>query len=170
MSRPVQEGELPSGALLELYRVTGGHVDCFVADVPGAVALPDLITAFYSSAAFRPERWLLGAVLGKPADDADVARLAADQTKRFSAWTVEGRRGDEILLCDYQGKTRSWLKVAAIPGGTRLHFGSAVVPAKSRTAKAAFTLLLGFHRWYSRTLLREAVRQLDRNRRSAAAR
>jgi hypothetical protein len=170
MSSPVQEGELPSGALLEIYRVDGGHVDCFVADVPGVVALADLITAFYCSGAFLPERWLLGAVLGKRADDADVARLAAGQTERFSAWTVEGRRGDEILLCDYQGKTRSWLKVATIQGGTRLYFGSAVVPAKNRTDKAAFTLLLGVHRWYSLTLLRGAVRQLDRNQRSAAAR
>ena len=167
MSRPIKEGELPSGALLESYRVAGGHVDCFVADVTGAVALPDLIIAFYSSSAFRPERWLLGAVLGKPADDADVARLATGHTERFSVWKVEGRRGDEILLCDYQGKTRSWLKVATIPDGTRLHFGSAVVPAKNRTDKAAFTLLLGLHKWYSRTLLRGAVRQLDRRPRPA---
>lgn len=163
MNGRVAAGELPSGALLESYRAERGYVDCFVADVFPAADLEELITAFYSSIAFRPERWLLGALLGKRASEADVARLAAGQTERFSAWTVESRRSDEILLRDYQGKTRSWLKVTSIPGGTRLFFGSAVVPAKSRADKEAFTLLQGFHRWYSRVLLRGAVRRLNRN-------
>ena len=160
MTGKVAEGVLPAGALLERYRIEGGHVDCYTAEVPFAVDLSSLITAFYTSGAFRPERWLLGALLGKRANDRDVAALAAGTVQRFSAWSVEDRREDEILLCDFQGKTRSWLKVLPIPGGTRLHFGSAVVPTKSRTDKAAFSLLLGFHRLYSRILLRGAVRRL----------
>ena len=159
----VAAGELPSGALLESYRAEGGYVDCFVSDVSPAVDLAGLITEFYSSIAFRPERWMLGVLLGKWAGNADVVRFAAGQTQRFSAWTVESRRSDEILLCDYRGKTRSWLKVASIHGGTRLYFGTAVVPAKRRADKAAFTLLLGFHRWYSRILLSGAVRRLNRH-------
>jgi hypothetical protein len=157
MNRGVFEGQLPPGTLLERYRVDGGHVDCYVAQVPRNVNLGQLISAFYNSSAFRPERWLLGAVLGKKAGSNDVAQLAAGQTTHFSAWSVEARRDDEILLCDYQGRTRSWLKVLAIEGGTRLHFGSAVVPAKSMPERQAFSFLMGFHRLYSRLLLGSAV-------------
>jgi hypothetical protein len=160
MNRAVAPAELPPGALLERYRVEGGHTDCYVAEVAHSVDLSQLITAFYTSSAFRPERWLLGVLLGKKADDGDVARLASGETSRFSAWTVEARRDDEILLCDFQGRTRSWLKVLPIEGGTRLHFGSAVVPSETRTDRVVFSALLGFHRLYSRVLLKGAVKQL----------
>ena len=158
MNGAVAAAELPVGALLERYRAEGGHVDCYVAQVPRAVDLGQLITAFYTSAAFRPERWLLGVVLGKRADDGDVARLAAGETTHFSAWTVEARSDDQILLCDFQGRTRSWLMVRPLTGGTQLHFGSAVVPQKRRVDRLVFSALLGFHRWYSRALLKGAVR------------
>jgi hypothetical protein len=151
---------LPEGALLNRYDVPGGYVDCFTCDVARSVDLPQLIGAFYQSRAFRPERWLLGAVLGKKADNEDVARLARGEAEQFSAWSVEARSADQIMLCDFQGKTRSWLMVMPIEQGTRLHFGSAVVPARSRTDRIAFAALTGFHRWYSRTLLRSALRGL----------
>lgn len=156
----VVAAQLPPGALLERYRVEGGHVDCYIAEVPHTVDLAGLIAAFYNSKAFRFERWLLGALLGKHAGPGDVARLAAGETERFSAWTVEARRENQILLCDFQGQTRSWLMVCAVDGGTRLHFGSAVVPAKTRANRLVFTALLGLHRWYSRALFRGAVRGL----------
>jgi len=160
MSVSVTQAALPSRTLLEPYGRTGGYVDCFIADLRQAVTLPDLITAFYTSWAFRPERWLLGGLLGKHADNAAVARLASGEIDRFSAWSVEARCDDEILLCDYQGKTRSWLMVQSQAGGTRVHFGSAVVPAKSRVDRMAFAGLLSFHRWYSRQLLKAAVSRL----------
>ena len=122
MNPAVAEAQLAPGALLEPYRTQGGHTDCYVAEVSRSGDLGQLITACYTSRAFRPERWLLGALLGKRADDSDVAKLASGQTTRFSAWSVEDRRGDEILLCDFQSRTRSWLKVLPIEGGTRLHF------------------------------------------------
>lgn len=148
---------LPSGSQLESYRAAQGYVDCFAAELPRTVSLPQFIEAFYTSRAFRPERWLIGTLLGKRADNGDVARLAAGETERFSAWNVEARRQDQILMCDFQGKTRSWLMVMPIPGGTRLHFGSAVV----KPGDPIFKALLGFHGWYSRVLLSGAVRQLD---------
>lgn len=160
MNGAVTEADLPSGALLERYRTEGGHVDCYIAEVPRPVDLGQLITAFYTSGAFRPERWLLGALLGKRADEADVAQLAAGQTDRFSAWTVEVRSDNEILLCDFQGRTRSWLMVVPIAGGTRLHFGSAVVAQKRGADRLMFRALLGFHRLYSRVLLKGAVSNL----------
>lgn len=156
MTAKVAPAELPAGALLETYRQGGGYVDCFAVDLPRAVSLPQLIKAIYTSRAFRPERWLIGTLLGKHANDGDVARLAAGEVERFSAWSVEARREDQILLCYYQGRTRSWLMVQALPGGTRIHFGSAVV----KPGDPVFKALLGFHGWYSRALLSGAVRQL----------
>ncbi len=160
MNRAVVSAELPGDALLERYRAEGGHVDCYVVEVPRSVDLRQLITAFYTSTVFRPERWLLGALLGKRANNADVARLAAGETTRFSAWSVEARGEDQILLCDFQGRTRSWLMVLPIEGGTRLHFGSAVIPQKRRADRALFSALLGFHRLYSRVLLSGALKRL----------
>lgn len=162
MTHPVAAVELPRGTLLDRYRLPGGHVDCYVREVPRAVSLPQFITAFYSSTAFGPERWLLGALLGKHASDQDIAQLAAGQTTRFAAWSVEARHEDQILLCDYQGKTRSWLMVLPVAGGTRLHFGSAVVPAQRQGERRLFRALLWFHRWYSVQLLSGAASQLAR--------
>jgi len=156
----VRAVQLPTGSLLERYRCEGGYVDCFIAEVGQELTLPGLIEAFYTSRAFRPERWLLGTLLRRRADDDDVRRLAAAEVQQFSAWSVEARTTDQILLCDFQGRTRSWLMVAPVAGGTRLHFGSAVVPATSRFDQLIFDLLLGFHRWYSRRLLKSAVRNL----------
>lgn len=152
----VEPGPLPQASLLESYRAAGSYVDCFTAEVPRAVSLPQFIEAFYTSRAFRPERWLIGAVLGKRANNSDVTRLARGETRHFSAWSIEARQADQILLCDYQGRTRSWLMVQTVPGGTRLHFGSAVV----KPGDPIFKVLLGFHTFYSRILLRGAVRRL----------
>lgn len=50
--------------------------------------------------------------------------------------------------------------------GTRLHFGSAVVPGRDRKTGAlglglGFEALLGFHKRYSVALLRAARRRLE---------
>lgn len=160
MTHPVAEEDLPDGTLLARYRLPGGHVDSYAVTVPLPVTLSQFIAAFYSSSAFGPERWLLGALLGKGATDEDIARLAAGQTTRFAAWSVEARSEDQILLCDYQGRTRSWLMVRPVAGGTRLHFGSAVVPAQRHGGRRLFRALLWFHRWYSVQLLSGAVSRL----------
>lgn len=160
MTGTVAPAPLPEGSLLDAYRVDGGYVDCFSIDLRTAVTLSQLIAAFYTSPAFLPERWLLGALLGKLANNDDALRLATGEVERFSAWTVEARRDDEILLCDFRSRTRSWLKVSPISAGTRLYFGSAVVPATSRIDALVVKALTGFHRVYSRLLLRGAVRRL----------
>ena len=57
---------------------------------------------------------------------------------------------------------------SAGPAGTRLHFGSAVVPARRARSDrraglgALFTALLGFHKLYSRLLLKAARARLSR--------
>jgi hypothetical protein len=80
---------------------------------------------------------------------------------------VEARAPDQVLLCDFMGHTRSWLMVAPAeaPGGTRLYFGSVVVPERNaRTGEndmpAVHRSLLGFHKLYSRMLLSAGARRL----------
>ncbi len=161
-SPAIRSVELPADALLDRYCKAGDFTDCRVVVLPRSVSLAELIAAFYSSAAFRPERWLLGMLLGRGANAADVASLAAGTTERFAAWTVEAREPDQILLCDFQNKTRSWLMIEPLPQGTRLYFGSAVVTARTGFDSFVFRALLGFHRAYSHVLLRSAAKALLR--------
>jgi hypothetical protein len=148
--------------MLARYASPGNYTDCFTADVPVAVAQADFVRVFYSSWAFRPERLLLKLVLGKGATAADVAELAAGKRAVFAAWSVEEQTASELLLCDYQGLTRSWLMAAPLGDGqsTRLHFGSAVVPRGRQLAGATFRALTWFHRAYSRVLLYAAAAKL----------
>lgn len=157
--------DVPAHALLARYGGDGGYADCYAMTVPGPVGHAAFVEAFYTTRLFKLERWLL-ARLGYPSTDAQARQLAAGECGRFAAWTVEGRAPDQLLLCDAVGGTRSWLMVApAEGGGTRLHFGSAVVPRRRRPGQrprmgVVFHALLGFHRWYSRALLRAAWRRL----------
>jgi hypothetical protein len=148
---------LPGRALLTAY-VARGYTDCLTAEVAGRVTLGEYITAFYSSLAFRPEQVLLR-LIGKPSNRADAIALAAG-AERFAAWTVEARGDDQILLCDFTGRTRSWLMVEQVAGGTRLYFGSAVVRQGGAAERGTFKALLWFHKLYARTLLRSAARAL----------
>jgi hypothetical protein len=158
----VRSAELPAGVLLDRYRQSGQFTDCRAVEVAGSVTLGEFISAFYNSAAFRPERWLLGLLLRRGANAADVASLSAGTTERFAAWTVEARLPDQLLLCDFQSKTRSWLMVEPLPQGARLWFGSAVVTSRSRFDAFVFRALLGFHAGYSYVLLRSAAKSLVR--------
>jgi len=159
--RPVP---MPDGALLQSYRQKGAYTDAYCMDVAQAVALHDYVAAFYTSPLFRVERFLLGVAARRPASDRDAMALAAGHVAAFSAWTVEGRTEDQLLMGF--GPTRSWLMAQPMPGGaTRLYFGSAVVPA-SRSASGepvfgpAFHALGGFHRVYTRALMRSARSRL----------
>ena len=84
--------------------------------------------------------------------------------------TVEARAENQLLLCSIDGRTRSWLMVSTtdVPSGTRLYFGSALLPGRkagnASTGKPemgfVFKALLGFHKLYSRALLSTAARRL----------
>lgn len=159
---------LPPGSLLAQHATPGDYADCLTVEVPGSITLGEYVAAFYTSAAFRPERWLLH-LIGKGSGDADVRALADGTAQHFAAWSVEARGQDELLLRDFQHRTRSWLKVEAVSGTgetprTRLYFGSGVGGAgeggSSRGAfsRVIFRLLLPFHKIYARTLLQGAAR------------
>jgi hypothetical protein len=162
----IQPCDVPSNSFLSRYQAGAGFADCYVTEVPGAISQVAYIEAFYTSPLFRIERTLLKYFVAKPATDADARRLAAGTATSFSAWNVEGQSQSELLLADYSGRTRSWLMASPMgdagrPSSTRLYFGSAVVPRQrtgthKRDMGWPFHALLGFHRLYSRLLLRAA--------------
>jgi hypothetical protein len=162
---------LPSDALLNRYLASGAYADCYVTEVARAVSHPEFVEAFYTTAVFKLERLILRLFVSRPSTDAQAGRLARGELSSFAAWSVEGRAADQLLLSDFTGRTKSWLMVAAPENpdsiGTRLYFGSAVVPARNaKTGRKGlgltFGALLGFHRLYSRVLLRAAGLRLSR--------
>lgn len=168
----VSQTAVPEFALLKTYRApidptSWDHFqDCFVTEIPAQIGLTQYLEAFYGSVPFRLERWLIGRLIGRHSTGADVRALAVGAAMRFSAWEVLARSDTQILLGDFQHRTRSWLAVAPLADGrTRLHFGSGIRarldPRAGRPGKSlGFRLLGGFHVLYSRILLRAAARAL----------
>lgn len=164
----VQPCPLPANALLTTYADAGAYTDCFTTDIPRTVSHAEFVEAFYTGRLFKLERLLLRVLLSKPSTDLQARQLAAGELNEFAAWRVEARAEDQLLMCAIDGRTRSWLMVSAaeVPGGTRLYFGSAVVPSRNAsTGKSemgfVFKALLGFHKLYSRALLSAAARRLS---------
>ncbi|SDQ34561.1 hypothetical protein [Pseudoxanthomonas sp. CF125] len=162
---------LPDVSLLGRYRLQeGAYTDCYSTDLDKTVSQAAFVEAFYTTWVFKLERSILKWAVAKPSTDAQAKKLAQGDLDAFSAWTVEDRCDDQLLLCDMHGRTRSWLMAVPLTGssgsGTRLYFGSAVVPPKGPGADgnnigAGFRLLLGFHKLYSEILLRAAKNQLQ---------
>ena len=160
----IQTCELPDISLLRRYQVGAAYTDCYVTDLPGWVCFEQYVEAFYTTRLFKLERALLSWLVGRPSTDIEAGELARGKISSFAAWDVEERAADQLLLSDFQGRTRSWLMCA--PAGddrhTRLFFGSAVVPmvdkqTGERRMGKAFYALKGFHKRYSRALLRAAA-------------
>ena len=163
--------QLPENAILRDY-MARGYTDCFVTDVDGRVAFEAYVGAFYTTHVFRIERFILRWLASRPSTDEDVARLADGTGSEFAAWRVERRAEDQLLLADFRGHTRSWLMVESLHdrGATRLYFGSAVLARRTDETGAqsltpGYRMLLGFHRLYSRILLRAARARLARTSR-----
>jgi hypothetical protein len=155
---PVQDA-----SFLGAYAKRGAFTDCYATTVPGAVSLPEFIEAFYTTPLFKVERWLLAKANRPPSTDRQAHQIAVGESHAFSAWKVENRSDNEILL--KAGQTRSWLSVAPVaskPGATTLLFGSAVVPMRSGGKFGlAFHALLRFHQLYSKLLLSSAARRIS---------
>lgn len=170
----IQSCELPQGALLSAYRDRGAYTDCYVTEVAWPVSRSEYVEAFYTTAVFKLERQILKWFAATPSTDEEARQLASGALDAFAAWRVEGQTSDQLLLRDVSGRTRSWLMVEPIGSlepsrGTRLYFGSAVVPVVSAgygkaTLGFAFRALLGFHKGYSRFLLHAARSRLNRAR------
>jgi hypothetical protein len=153
-------GALPVSALLQKYVYPGAYTDCYFTEVARPVSAQVYIEAFYTTRVFKLERFILTHAVNKPSTDIDAHRLSRDELERFAAWTVEARAPDQLLMCDYLSRTRSWLMVQPIEGGTRLYFGSAVVPVRRQSGEVSlgstYVSLMGFHKLYSRILLSSA--------------
>lgn len=166
---------LPGGALLNRYRVSArvgeaqAFTDCYSLEINRAVVLDDFVLSFYTTPLFKLERAILKFLVAKPSTDDEAKRLADGSLTSFAAWTVEDRTDNQLLMCDFQGRTRSWFMVEPISTTdqprTKLYFGSAVVPVRnSKTGitelGSGFRFLLGFHKLYSKLLLRSAKAHL----------
>ena len=172
----IEKCPVPTNTLLNKYDIHGGYVDCYLTELDGQVPFPEFIFAFYTTLPFKLERLILKLTVSKPSTDAEARQLSDGSIEKFAAWQVENRSENEILLCDFLGRTRSWLMVVPVSSSdghrTRLYFGSAVVPTQnSKTGKLAlgFRALLGFHRIYS-VLLLYAAKTSIRQRLSKAQR
>lgn len=168
----IEKCPLPDHALLRRYVREGTYTDCFATEVGGTVAFVDYVTVFYTTAVFRLERVILKWSVSRPSTDAEARRLAEGKTDTFAAWYVEARSDNQILMCDFTVRTRSWLMAAPVPhvdgDRTRLYFGSAVVPVRSsKTGESSlgmgFSALLEFHKLYSEVLLGAARSRLQGN-------
>jgi hypothetical protein len=165
----IRKEPLPDHALHAGYARQGSYADCYSTDIDRQVGLAGFVAAFYTTWLFKLERAILALLVNKPSTDEQAAAIARGQRQDFAAWTEEARAGDQLLMCDFQGNTRSWFMVAPVGGVTRLYFGSVVVrrrdPATGQLAMGrGFSLLLGFHKLYSRALLRAAHARLHKNR------
>lgn len=162
---------LPERALLARYRGSGAYTDCYSLMLAREVSQAEYVEAFYTTGVFRLERFILRWLVAKPSTDAQAKLLAEGKSDGFAAWSVEDRAPDQLLMCDYQRRTRSWLMSERLMENgrnvTRLYFGSAVVPGDARSGRSSlgfpFDAMLGFHKVYSRVLLRAAGRRLMRS-------
>ena len=164
-----EKGPIPANALLKRYSTNGNYADCYVTEVPGQISLAEFIFAFYTTFIFKLERFILRWTVDKPSTDANARQLADGGADHFAAWRVEDRTENELLMCDFVGRTRSWLMVEPLNTDsgfrTRLYFGSAVVPIRGRSSiEFRFRALLGFHKIYSVVLLYSATLRLLRQR------
>lgn len=163
----IQTSPAPPHALIHKYTsMPGAYTDSYATDLPRQITFPEYLFAFYTTPLFKLERLIL-LLVRKPSTDEEARQLAEGQRDSFAAWTVEARAENQILMCDFAGSTRSWLMTVQIENGTRLYFGSVVVPHRmSKDGRPSlgifFQALLGFHKVYSALLLHSAKSRLFR--------
>lgn len=151
----------PENSFLEKYLMNGNYVDCYTTTIDKQISFPEFIFGFYTTWLFKTERLILKLLVNKPSTDLQARQVSNAGINRFAAWTVENRNENELLMCDFLNRTRSWLRVEKAGAVTKLHFGTAVVPAKgSGSLDFGFRAMLGFHQIYSVLLLYFAKRKL----------
>ena len=171
----IEKCRVPGNAILVRYSISGAYTDCYMTEVPGFIALSDFLYIFYTTFLFKLERFILSWTVSKPSTDAQARQLADGVLESFAAWNVEERNENQILMCDFRGRTCSWLMATSVSTDrgtrTRLYFGSAIVPVRNpKTDELSiglvFQLLLGFHQLYSVLLLYAAKLCLQSQRKT----
>ena len=158
----IKKCPVPADTMLGKYSVNGAYTDCYTTKISGSISFPEFIFSFYTTPLFKVERLILKFTVSKPSTDAEARQLADSKIDKFAAWHVEGRNENELLMCDFLERTRSWFKLIPVSQTrTQLYFGSAVSSSQnSKTGKLSlgfgFRTLLGFHQIYSMLLLHSA--------------
>ena len=161
----IEKCPIPFDTMLGKYVVNGAYTDCYMTEISGQVHFPEFIFSFYTTPLFKLERSILKLNVAKPSTDVQARQLADGEINNFAAWQVENRSENEMLMCDFRGRTSSWLMAEPVSTlnttRTRLYFGSAVVQIRnSRTTELSlgfgFQALLGLHQIYSILLLYSA--------------
>lgn len=167
---------LPDHALLKRYVEQDAYTDCYHTEIDHSVTHNQFVEAFYTTWLFKLERLILKWSVSKPSTDTEAKQVAEGNIDHFAAWSVEDRADHQLLMCDFQGRTRSWFMTISDrnnpEGKTQLYFGSAVtkVPDKKtgkETLGKGYSLLLGFHKLYSVALLacaRARIKRLQRQK------
>lgn len=161
----IQKSPAPANALIQKYIHTPhAYTDSYCTDLPFPISFREYLLAFYTTPLFKLERLIL-LLVRKPSTDEEARHLAEENRASFAAWTVEAREENQILMCDFMSRTRSWLMTVPSGNGTRLYFGSVVVPEEKPRVKKLplglfFHALLGFHKVYSVLLLFSAKSKL----------
>ncbi|MDX1517521.1 MAG: hypothetical protein R3288_11815 [Woeseiaceae bacterium] len=153
----IDTSPLPASAFLRRHAEDGDYTDCYATRLPIESSLPDYVEAFYTTALFKAERFLLKWLASLPSTDEDARQLARGRRREFAAWLVEDRGEDQLLLYDIRKRTGSWFMCRPHGSGSVLYFGSVVFRTeetkRGRSMKSTYRLMLGFHRLYSRALL-----------------
>ena len=68
--------ELPPDALSRKDRERGAYTDCYTTDIDRQVSHAQYVEAFYTSWAFRLERFVLKWLVARPSTDDEARRLA----------------------------------------------------------------------------------------------
>ncbi len=174
----VKAAPIPEVALLHKYSIespsdgTNAYTDCYSVEISRSVTLAEFVFAFYTTPVFKLERLILRFLAKSPSTDNQARQLADGSIHAFAAWNEEQRASNQLLMCDFRGRTRSWFMVTprtlASGQSTALRrFGSEIDSEQNRqTGKleigGAYRMVLGFHKLYSRILLCAAKRRLDR--------
>ena len=157
----VQKIEPPEGSFIAGVQAQAQvFADSFAVPCSGAPTLAQLLTAFYGSWVFWPERVLMGVLWRGSTSKAALEALAGGFGDRFGAWRVVQRSENEILLRDKRGATASWMAVVA----GQVMFGSVLYTQDRDTVKKSvlWRALTAFHTLFSRMLLAAAARRLER--------
>ena len=166
----VEKCPVPTNTLLDKYATNEGYADCYCTQTTRQVPFPDFVFVFYMTPLFRLERYILKLTIAKPSSDLEARQLADGKSGRFAAWRVEARSQNELLMCDIQGRTRSWLMTIPIHKAngfqTQLYFGSVVMPRRNPKAgqpslEVWLRALLRFHKIYSLLLLHTAKSNIE---------
>ena len=112
---------MPADAFLNRYSGGGAYVDSYVTEIVRTVPQAEYVEAFYTTAVFRLERLILKWFVSRPSTDDEARQLAQGNRDAFAAWTVEARAADQLLLGDFSGRTKSWLKSVVTQDGGRAH-------------------------------------------------